>query len=53
MRGKKFRNAHAHSIIKKKRLSDERFSKNNPSEFSNCSLEIYDKRILNQTEVSR
>ena len=26
VRGKRFRNEHTHSIIKKKRLSDERFS---------------------------
>jgi len=48
LRGKKFRNNHTHSIMKKRKLSDERFSKTYPTEFSNCSLEVYDKSILNQ-----
>ena len=53
VRGKRFRNVHTHSIIKKKRLSDNRFSKTNPSELSNLSLETYDKKILNETEEDR
>ena len=48
LRGKRFRNAHTHSIVKKKRLSIDKFSKTYPTEFSNCSLEVYDKSILNQ-----
>ena len=48
LRGKKFRNNHTHSIMKKKRLSNKIFSRTNPSEFSNCSIEVYDKSILNQ-----
>ena len=48
LRGKKFRNNHTHSIMKKRKLSNERFSKTYPTEFSNCSLEVYDKSILNQ-----
>ena len=48
LKGKKFRNNHTHSIVKKRKLSDERFSKTYPTEFSNFSLEVYDKRILNQ-----
>jgi hypothetical protein len=48
LRGKRFRNAHTHSIVKKKRLSIDKFSKTYPTEVSNCSLEVYDKSILNQ-----
>lgn len=48
LRGKKFRNNHTHSIMKKRKLSNERFSETYPTEFSNCSLEVYDKSILNQ-----
>ena len=47
-RGKKFRNAHTHSILKKKRLSDERFQQTFPSQISNCSIEHFDKSVINQ-----
>ena len=53
VRGKRFRNAHTHSIIKKKRLSNERFDTTYPSELSNFSLEIYDKTLLNETDEDR
>ena len=53
VRGKKFRNAHTHSIVKKKRISNDKFSKTYPSELSNISLEVYDKRLVNETEVLR
>ena len=47
VRGSKFKNNHTHSIVKKKRLSNHRHTKTYPSEISNCSLEIYDKRLIN------
>jgi|TARA_X000000950_G_scaffold277276_1_gene366449 hypothetical protein len=48
-RGKRFRNAHTHSILKKKRMSDDKFSRTFLSEITNCSIEHFDKSILNQT----
>ena len=47
LRGSKFKINHTHSIVKKKRLSNQTHTKIYPSELSNCSLEIYDKRIIN------
>ena len=47
VRGKKFRGAHIHSIVKKKRLKDEKFEKDYPEVRSDFGLEIYDKTILN------
>ena len=46
-RGKKFRNAHTHSIIKKKKKSDEKHNRLYPSSLTNCSLEVTDKRLVN------
>ena len=46
-RGKRFRNAHTHSIVKKKKMSDERHNRMYPSSLTNCSLEVTDKRIVN------
>ena len=45
-RGKKFRGAHVHSIIKRKRVKDERFKEKYPEERSDFYLDIYDKSIL-------
>ena len=45
-RGKTFRNAHTDSILKKKRISDEKYLNNFPSEIKNCSIENFDKSIL-------
>ena len=47
VRGKRFRNAHTHSIVKKKKMSDEKHSRMYPSSLTNCSLEVTDKRIVN------
>ena len=46
-RGKKFRNSHTHSIIKKKKSSDIRYNITYPSQISGCSLEMVDKTIIN------
>ena len=47
-RGKKFRNAHTHSIVKKKRLSDDKHTRLYPSTMENCSLEVTDRRLVNE-----
>jgi len=47
VRGKRFRNAHTHSILKKKKMSDEKHNLLFPSSLTNCSLEITGKRIVN------
>ena len=46
VRGKKFRGAHVHSIVKKKRIRDERFNKKYPEEWSEFSLEVVDKSLV-------
>ena len=45
VRGKKFRGAHVHSIVKKKRLKDEKFEKEYPEVRSDFYLDIFDKSI--------
>jgi hypothetical protein len=45
-RGKRFNNAHTHSILKKKSRSNERFNQTFPSEIKNCSLEHFDKTLV-------
>ena len=47
IRGKTFKNVHTHSIIKKKRLIDDKFNREFPSEISNCSIQYFDKNLLN------
>ena len=46
IRGKRFRGAHIHSIVKKKRLKDEKLEREYPKEWSDFSLEVVDKTIL-------
>ena len=46
VRGKKFRGAHLHSIVKKKRLKDEKLERDYPEKWSEFSLEVVDKTIL-------
>ena len=46
VRGKNFRGAHVHSIVKKKRLKDEKLERDYPEEWSDFSLEVVDKTIL-------
>ena len=48
VRGKRFRNTHVHSIIKKKSIRDDRVGKNYPSLFSNCRLELVDKSLVGE-----
>ena len=46
VRGKKFRGAHVHSIIKRKRMRDEKLEKEYPEVRSDFYLDVYDKSIL-------
>ena len=50
VRGKKFRGAHVHSIVKKKRLKDEKLEKEYPEVWSDFSLEVVDKTLVNLFE---
>ena len=46
VRGKKFKGAHVHSIIKRKRVRDEKLKERYPEVRSDFYLDIYDKNIL-------
>ena len=46
VRGKKFRGAHVHSIVKKKRLKDEKLEKDYPEVRSDFYLDIFDTTVL-------
>lgn len=48
VRGKKFRNAHAHSIVKKKKIRDVRINKKYEPKLSNFALRFLDKTLINQ-----
>ena len=50
VRGKKFRGAHVHSIVKKKRLRDEKLEREYPGVWSDFSLEVVDKTLVNMFE---
>ena len=47
VRGKKFRGTHVHSIMKKKRLKDEKLERDYPEKWSDFSLEVVDKSLVN------
>ena len=46
VRGRKFRGYNVHSILKKKRLRDEKLGIEYPEKWSELSLEVVDKTIL-------
>ena len=46
VRGKKFRGAHVHSIMKRKRVRDERLEREYPEVRSDFYLDVYDKSVL-------
>ena len=48
--GKKFKGNHVHSIVKKKRLKDEKLERDYPEEWSDFSLEVVDKSLVNMFE---
>ena len=47
-RGKKFRNAHAHSIVKKKKVRTVKVSKIYAPIISNFSLQFIDRTLVNE-----
>ncbi len=51
VRGKKFKGNHVHSILKKKRLKDEKLERKYPEEWSDFSLEVVDKTLVNMFEL--
>ena len=51
VRGKKFKGNHVHSIVKKKRLKDEKLEREYPEVWSDFSLEVVDKRLVNMFEL--
>ena len=52
VRGKNFRGAHVHSIVKKKRLKDEKLERDYPEEWSDFSLEVVDKTLVNSNPLT-
>ena len=50
VRGKKFKGNHVHSIVKKKRLKDEKLGRGYPEVWSDFSLEVIDKTLVNMFE---
>ena len=52
VRGKKFRGAHVHSIVKKKRLKDEKLERKYPEQWSDFSLEVVDKTLVNSNPLT-
>ena len=46
MRGKKFRGAHVHSILKKRLAKEELLNRDYPPVWSDFSIEVVDKTIL-------
>ena len=47
VRGKKFKGNHVHSIVKKKRLKNEKLEKEYPEVRSDFYLDIFDKTLVN------
>ena len=47
VREKKFKGAHVHSIVKKKRLKDEKLEREYPEVRSNFKIDVFDKRLIN------
>ena len=50
VRGKKFKSNHVHSIVKKKRLKDEKLERAYPEVRSDLSLDLFDKTLVNMFE---
>tara|TARA_B100000315_G_C14129974_1_gene386422 strand:+ start:319 stop:519 length:201 start_codon:yes stop_codon:yes gene_type:complete len=47
VRGKSFKSGHVHSIIKKRRIRDEKLEKEYPEVRSDFRLETFDKTLVN------
>ena len=50
VRGKKFQGNHVHSIVKKKRLKDEKLERQYPEVWPDFSLEVVDKSLVDMFE---
>ena len=50
VRGNKFKGNHVHSIVKKRRLKDEKLETEYPEVWSDFSLEVVDKTLVNMFE---
>ena len=50
VRGNKFKGNHVHSIMKKRRLKDEKLETEYPEVWSDFSLEVVDKTLVNMFE---
>ena len=50
--GKKFRGAHVHSIVNEKRLKDEKLEREYPEKWSDFSLEVVDKTLVNSNPLT-
>ena len=50
VRGKKLKGNHVHSIVKKKRMKDEKLERQYPEVWSDFSLEVVDKTLVNMFE---
>ena len=48
--GKNFKGNHVHSIVKKKRLKDEKLEREYPEEWFDISFEVVDKSLVNMLE---
>ena len=46
-RGKKFKGNHVHSIVKKKKFKDDKLERDYPEAWSDFSLEVVDKTLVN------
>ena len=49
-RGKIFKVNHVHSIVKKRRLRDEKFYKKYPEEWSDICFEVVDKSLVSHNK---
>ena len=52
VRGKKFKGNHVHSIVKKKRLKEEKLEREYPEKWSDFSLEVVDKTLVNSNPLT-
>ena len=50
VRGKKLKSNQLHSIVKKKKLKDEKLERDYPEVWSDFSLELVDKTLVNMFE---
>jgi len=48
VRGKRFRGSHVHSIVKKKKIRDERSNREYKPEYSNFQVKFVDRTLVSQ-----